>query len=567
MSTELRLVGKYTGPDTTIEKKVTGRTQYGDDYNLPNQAYMEILNSTQAHATIAKVDASKALAMKGVLAVITPQDIKDNPTWAAWRLAAPTMMILPYDKVRYAGEEVAAVVADDPYVAQEALSQITVTYELLKFVLHPEESIKPGAPEIHPGGNIVRAGPTATFTFGDIAKGFAASDRTIEGRYETTVVQHNNLRSWAALVDWRDGRLHIWHDTQYMFGVRNGTADALGIPRSSVVVYDEMGGGGFGDKNATNRPIILAAILSKKIGRPVKFRESNEDNLLHGVHRYNTVVYLKTGVKNDGTVQALEGRIVSGAAAYYNTASSGVALEIYGIYKFPNFKIECFDAYTNIGRSGAYRCVSDPIGCYAIETHMNKIATELGMDPIEFRQKNNMYVKGDHDQQTGNRIPSIGQPRCIDRAKELSGWSTKYKPFVKGSKPTGVVHGIGVANHCCAHGAGSLPNATVIVMNADGSALVHTGAQDIGNSRTTQLALIAAEHLGLPIEKVAISNTCTDACADSGTTAGSRQTKSGGNATALAAIDVRDQLSTAAAAKLGVKTEELTLGLEKIYVT
>jgi len=211
--------------------------------------------------------------------------------------------------------------------------------------------------------------------------------------------------------------------------------------------------------------------------------------------------------------------------------------------------------------------VSDPIGCFIIETHMDKVATQLGMDPIAFRKKNNMYTQGDTDQLTGNRIPSIGQPAAIDKAAQLSGWSTKYKPFVKGTKPTGVVHGIGVANHSCAHGAGSFPNAAVIVMNPDGTAICHVGASEIGNSRTMQLALIVAEHLGLPVEKVAIANTNTDAGPDSGGTYGSRQTKSAGNAVAVAALDVKDQLFTAAATKLGVKKEDLSLGLEKIFVT
>lgn len=323
MSTELRLVGKYTGPDTTIVRKVTGTTQYGADFNHPNQAYMEILNSTNPHATVT-VDASKVLAMKGVLAVLTPADFKDS----TYRMAGPTMMILPYDKVRYVGEEVAAVVAEDPYIAEEALSQFNVTYTPLKFVLDPIASQQPGAPEIHPGGNIVRAGPTATFVYGDTAKGFAASDQTIEATYTTSTVQHNNIGTHAALVEWRDGRLHVWTSTQYMHGLRNSAGDALGIPYDSVVLHNEMCDGGFGDKSAFGRIYILAAMLSKKIGRPVKFRESKEDELLQGVHRYMSYNYIKMGVKNDGTVQALESKITCDAAAYYSTSSSGIALDV-----------------------------------------------------------------------------------------------------------------------------------------------------------------------------------------------------------------------------------------------
>jgi CO/xanthine dehydrogenase Mo-binding subunit len=565
MSTQLNVVGKYMGPRLDGAAKIAGQFKFGDDFSLPGQAYMKMLKSPYPHAKITAVDASEALAMKGVLGVITPEDVKDNP----YRLAGTTMMILPYDKVRYAGEEVCAVAAEDPHVAEEALSKINVTYDPLPFVLDPEEAMKAGAPEIHTGGNLVRGGPSATFTFGDTAAGMAQADKVIEGRYETVFNQHSNIEPWAGLVNWDtgSGRLDIYTDSQYMHGVRNGTATALGIPISRVAVYNNGGSGGFGDKTGTHRWFILAALLSKKVGRPIKFRLTKEENLLQGIHRYKVIYYIKTGVKNDGTVTAMEETVISDAAAYYYTGGSGAALETYAIYKFPNFKITVYDVYTNKGRSGPRRCVGDPQGCFAIETHMDKVATTLGMNPMDFRKKNNMYVKGDKDQLTGNRIPMIEQPACIDKARQISGWDTKWKPFDKSKPLKGVVHGIGMANHCCAHGAGSLPNAAVVVMNPDGSATVHVGASSIGNGRRTQLAIIAAEHLGLPVEKVNISNYSTIESPDSGGTYGSRQTKSAGNAVGLAALDARDQLLDRAAAKLGVPKDQLSVGVEKIYVT
>lgn len=561
---EFRLVGKYDGPRITGAKAAAGAIKYGWDFNLPNQLYMRILRSPYAHAKVTAVDASAALAMKGVHGVLTPFDFKDSPV----RLAGTTMMILPYDKVRYAGEEVCAVVADDPYIAEEALSKIKVTYEPLPYVLDVEEAIKPDAPQLHEGGNIVRTPTTVSYKVGDTAKGFAEAELTVEFKLKSQTIQHNNIGTYAALVSWeKDGRLHMWTDAQYMHGPRNTLATALGIPQSRICVHAELCGGGFGDKSGAQRCHILAAIFATKTGRPVKFKLTREDNLLQGLHRWTCTTYFKFGLKKDGTVTAFEAKNYSNAGAYYSVWGSGMATEQIYIYKWPNFLVDCYDVYTNTPRTGPLRCVADPQSCWMIETAMDRLAFQLNMDPIAFRLKNNMFTQGDKDPVTGNRIPSIGQPQCINRAKELAEWDKKWKPWPKTKPTSGVVRGIGVANHCCGHGAGSLANAAVLVMNPDGSLTIYTGATDIGNARREQLAIIAAEHLGLPYEKVTVANYSTDTGPDSGATVGSRQTKSAGNAVGVAALEVKNQLLARAADRLKVTKEELSVGEEKIFVT
>jgi len=560
---EFRYVGKWDGPRITAAKILAGALKYGWDYNLPNQLYMRILRSPYAHAKVTAVDASGALAMKGVRDVLTPFDFKESPV----RLAGTTKMILPYDKVRHPGEEVCAVVADDPYIAEEALSKIKVTYEPLPYVQDVEEAMKPDAPKLYEGSNIVRTPTTATYKVGDTAKGFAEADLTVEFKLKSQTIQHNNIGTWACLVSWeKDGRLHVWTDVQYMFGIRSGLADALNIPQSRICVHAELCGGGFGDKTGIERHIILAAIFATRTGRPVKYKLTREDNLIVGKHRWTCVSYLKFGLKKDGLVTAFEAKNYSNAGPFYSVSGSGIATEQIYIYKWPNFYIECYDVYTNTCTTGPLRCVADPIGCWMIETAMDRLAYQLNMDPIQFRLKNNMFTQGDKDPLTGYRIPSIGQPQCINRARELAEWDKKWKPWPKTKPTSGVVRGIGVANHCCGHGAGSLPNAAVLVMNPDGTLTIYTGAADIGNARREQLAIIAAEHLGLPYGKVTVANYSTDTGPDSGGTFGSRQTKSAGNAVGVAALQVRDQLLERAAARLKVAKEDLRVGEEKIYV-
>ncbi|NHV96763.1 MAG: molybdopterin-dependent oxidoreductase [Thaumarchaeota archaeon] len=560
---EFRLVGKYNGPRIMAARQAAGVLKFGWDFNLPNQLYMRILRSPYPHAKVTAVDASAALAIKGVHGVLTPFDFKDSPV----RLAGTTMMILPYDKIRMPGEEVCAVVADDPYIAEEALSKIKVTYEPLPYVQDVEAAMKPDAPQLHEGGNIVRTPTTVTYKVGDSAKALAEADLTAEFRFQSQTIQHNNIGTWAALASWeKDGRLHVWTDTQHMHGARNSLASALNIPQSRICVHAELCGGGFGDGKPGVRPPILAAIFSMKTGRPVKYKLTREENLVLGNHRWTCATYFKFGLKKDGTVTAFEAKNYSNAGPYYSVWGSGMATEQLFIYKWPNFYVECYDIYTNTCRTGPLRCVADPQSCWMIETAMDRLAFQLNMNPIEFRLKNNMFTQGDKDPTTGNRIPSIGQPQCINRARELAEWDKKWKPWPKTKPTSGVVRGIGVANHCCGHGAGSLANAAVLVMNADGSLTIYTGATDIGNARREQLAIIAAEHLGLPFEKVTVANYSTDTGPDSGATVGSRQTKSAGNAVGVAALQVKDQLLQRAADRLKVAKEDLKLGEEKIYV-
>jgi xanthine dehydrogenase molybdenum-binding subunit len=571
------LVGKWKGRRLDSQKKISGQMPYGADWNIPNMAYMKTLHSTIPSGTITSMDASAALAMPGVLGVITTTDVANNPAWKAVMLEG-LYPLLPYDKIRVGGEEIAAVAAEDPFIAEEACQAIKVTYQPAPFVLHPEYAAKTSAPQVYTGSPNIIGNPTV-YDFGDTTTAMNASGvQIISGRYETQKLQHNNILTQAFTVSYDGtGRVEMWTSSQGPKAMQWSLAQALGVASSRVRVINYACDGGFGDKGGpliAFRGHILGALLSQKTGRPIHYRYSREDNYVECLHSSKIIAYIDTAVKSDGTITALKATVYNDASAYGCSAAGAdsAASLLYAVYKFPNFNITAIDVYDNNWKVGPYRCPSAKQGAWFLNSHMDKVAAKLGMSPVDLMAKNNMYVSGDSDQQTGMGILSCGQPAILNSALQMSNFKQKWKPNPVPSTLTGVVHGIGIANTSVGNGAFALPQVCFVEMQPDGGFGLHVQPQELGQGNREEKTIIAAEALGLPFSMVTLNDYESDAGADCsiGATVGSITTKGSGNAIGLACLDAKRQLLAKAAATLNTTADKLTYALDgsmKIFVT
>jgi len=435
---KFQVVGKWTGRRLDAQAKITGQMKFGADANFPDMLYMAIKHSTIPSGTITSMDTTAAKAIPGVVAILTPDDIKNNPKWGLksdgtlainWK----SVPILPFDKIRNAGEEIAAVVAEDPYVAEEACQAIKVTYSPSPFVLHPLTAKSSSAPQVYTG-TANQAAPT-TYTVGDATTAMKDTSLTIfNGTYESSHWQNNNIEPWAFTVKVDNtGRTEMWSSNAYAKTFQYSIAGYLGVARSRVRVYNECGSASFGDKTGTNRSHILGCLLAQMTGRPVHFLATHEHNLIIGNHRNKVVFQIQIGYTSAGVIKALIGTLYGCNSAFGGGGTSGSALGLYAVYKFPNFLINTYDVYSNTNNCGPIRCVADPYAMWCINSALDEIAMKLGMSLSDLIAANDnqtypkfLYVSGDKDQQTTNRIASCGQPDMYTQALSMSGFTEDH---------------------------------------------------------------------------------------------------------------------------------------------
>jgi xanthine dehydrogenase molybdenum-binding subunit len=356
----------------------------------------------------------------------------------------------------------------------------------------------------------------------------------------------------------------VWDSTQYTFAVQAGLASALKIPISKVQVICECMGGGFGDRSSTERYNVLAALLSRRTGRPVRMELSREEAFLAGHHRYPTVWHLKYGAKKDGTLTAIEARVVADMGAYAHFAGAGGCLEtIRSVYRCPNLKAEGYSVYTNKPEGGFMRCVGHPMPQFAQEVHMDMMAEKLGMDPVDFRLKNYARLE-DGDQDRKLPFASNGMEECIKKGAAEFGWGQRWQKPDSTQGP--IKKGLGMAVHACRHGAMTEPSTGMVRVNRDGTVNVFTGTSDIGGGQRGTMAMIAAEELGVPLEAVFVTSADTEVTLDTGGSTGSRQTMTGGTGAKLAAADAKKQILEIAARELKTKVENLEIKDGKVLL-
>lgn len=561
----LSVVGRSL-PRVDAWDKVTGRAEYVSDMELPQMLHAKVLRSAYAHARILSVDTSEAERLPGVRAVITGADMPKDPPLEALRkeLFAVPPYSLATDKARYTGEEIAAVAAEDELTAEEALHLIRVEYRELPAVTDPEEALKPGAPRIHDDAenNIQYRGHTE---FGDVEKGFAAADRIFEERFSTQLVHPCTLERTVCIASFdRHGYLTFYENSIDPYKQSRYLPKLLGIAPSRLRIVQKSNGSNFGALQGNLTPYIICALLAKKSGRPVKLVYTREEEFLSAGPRGIAVCYLRTGVKNDGTITARQMRVISNAGAYgYLGPAMMISgfTPVAGLYRCPNVRFDGFCVYTNTAVVSPYRSFGIVPTAFANESMMNLIAEELRMDPVELRLKN-ITREGDVTV-VGQRVGSCGLPECIEKTTHYIGWKDK-RGKLPPNRGVGMACGMFDSEVRNAPFAGSVAHVKVL---EDGRVRVISGEFEWGQGSHTVLSQIAAEELGVPLEAVEFSELDTAAVPYTlGPYGGGPVTMRGGNAVRMAAIEARRQLFAVAAGMLSVRPEDLEIGDQKITV-
>ena len=529
---KLTIVGKPT-PRIDGYDKVSGTAVYTFDVMLPRMAHAKILRSPLPHARIKSIDASAAKKLPGVLGILT----HENTPAIRWYRDS-SVLFDPH--LRYVGDDVACVAAETEAIAEEALRLIKVEYEDLPFVVDATTAMKPEAAKVHDWGNLPGWG-VRTHDRGDVARGFTEAVVVVEETFTTQVVVHNPTEAHGSVVNWEGDRLTIWDSTQGVFNVRDTVARSLGIPASYVRVIKKFMGGGFGSKLDAGKYTVMAALLAKEIGRPVKIvMDRQEMNLAMG-NRPDSVQKLKIGAKKDGTLVAMSHYSYGAMGAY--PSGAGCAWPLRSLYRCPNIHIEEKSVLINAGQARAMRAPGHVQGTFAFESLIDDVAEKLKMDPISFRLKN--YTEVDPD--SGHPYTSKRLREAYEKGAAAIGWYTRRKPA--GSDPGPLKRGIGMASQIW-WGGGGPPAYATLKLNRDGSARVLAGTQDLGTGTHTILAQVAAEVLEIPLEKIRVTLGDSEACPYGDSSGGSMTAASVAPAVRDAAEQMKRKLLSGAAAIL-----------------
>lgn len=526
---DLAVVGR-PHPRVEGEEKVTGRARYAYDIRLPGQLYARVLRSPWPHARIHRIDTSRAEALPGVHAVLSSANAPEIEWYKN---------VLLFDRtVRFVGDEVAAVAAESEEIAEDALRLIEVDYEPLPFVVDLEAALQPDAPKVHESGNI--AGEPKVYQRGDPEAGFHEADVIIDEVYTTQTALHNCLEPHGCTAFWEGDHLVVWDSTQGIFEVREQLAQRLGRPEHHVRVVMQYMGGGFGSKQIAWKHSGIAALLARQAGRPVQLMLDREAENLAAGNRNATSQRVRIGAKRDGTITAITVHIEQQVGAYLvGGEASNVSGTYQRLYRCASVRTEQVGVYTNTGPAVAFRAPGYVEGAFALESALDELARVLQMDPVDLRLRN--YTEEDQKRGIPYSSPD-GLRRCYERAAEEFGWRHYQRPPENGSKR----RGIGFAAHDWG-GGGHPPGYAWVKLNSDGTADVVTGTQDIGTGTRTGLTQVAAEELGLPVERVALHLGDTAEGPYAPVSAGSATQATIGPAVRAAAADAKRQLREAAA--------------------
>lgn len=553
-SLERRVAGKRLKRIDGIGK-VTGKHVYASDFALPGMLFGKILRSSEAHARIVRLDVAKAAALPGVRCVLTAKDIpqirfgtaiKDRPVFAD-------------GVVRFRGEAIAAVAATSLETAESAVRAIEIAYEPLPAVFDPEEALRPGAPLVHAAWRDYQALPVfdregnvsgrSSMGSGDTAAGFAQSYRIYEHRFTTQHVHPGYTEPRTAVASWDgNGDVSVWSNTQLPFDMKNMLAEVLDLPASKVRVIVPGIGGGFGGKLRVGVE-HFAAWLARKSKRPVKLMTTSEEELTDAYPRQPTVVTLKTGVSRDGLLLAREGKVILDCGAFANSgpATAAIALQVLaGPYRSPNLAFEGIAVYTNKGSTGSFRAPAGPMANFAVESQIDLIADDLGIDPLELRLRN-VYREGDKGP-AGETLQSVSIEECLHKAADAIDWKER--------RP-GPGRGKGIACSWWLTTGGS--SGVYVKINPDGTVTVVSGAVELGSGAMTGAAQILAEELGVDLTDINATDVDTHISPYDYGAQGSRTAFSVGNACIAAAKDLRRQIGALVAPLWDVAPDSIRL--------
>jgi CO/xanthine dehydrogenase Mo-binding subunit len=553
-------------PTARVEgyEKVTGAMSYTADVVLPGTLWGRALRSPLPHARILRIDASRASQVPGVHVVLTGADVR-GIRYGRRLFDVP---VLAEDRVRFVGERVAAVAAEDRDAAEEALVRIEVEYEELPAVFDPVDALGEDAPILHPEVNGYIGLPRPLehpsnafvrdmWSKGDIEAGFAQADLIIENTF-TVPRQHQAYLETHSCLVWIDdtGRVQVWASSKVPYQVKEQLAVALGLPKERIRLNPVAIGGDYGGKGSP-MDIPLAYFLAQRSGRPVKMVMDYVEELTAGNPRHAASIELKTGVRRDGAIVAHQARVLFNSGAYGGfkptpTVNLGGASKAGGPYKIPHVHIEGVQVYTNTVPGGFMRAPGEPQTLFATESHMDCIARQLGVDPLEFRLQN--LIEEGEETPTGTRYQSIRAKETLESAVNASGYRTAKAPHIG--------RGIAISERPPAGGESH----AAVTLNPDGSVVVHTSIFEPGTGTYTVLRQIVAEELHLPLGSIQVQVWDTDGVPFDTGVGGSRVTRIAGQAAYQAAGEASRALLRVAAELLDWPEEAVRLrGAEVIH--
>ncbi len=555
---EFRVVGSRPVRHDGVDK-VTGRARYAADTAMPGLLYAKVLRSPHAHARICGIDASRALALPGVYAVVTATDFPeasaefaDQEEGAAVNYGFFSRNIMAREKALYMGHAVAAVAATTQHLAEEAAELIDVDYEVLKPVLTADDAMADGAPILHErlltmaspafrsggyGDSDEQTNVANHFVFddGDVEQGFSEADVIVEREFHTKAVHQGYIEPHSATAFWnRDGKLTVWCSTQQLFAVRDHISAVLNIPLSNVQVIPMEIGGGFGGKGMGGmylEPVV--SLLSRKAGKPVKLVMSRKEVFEGSGPTSAAHITVKMGATKDGRLTVASASLVYEAGAFPGSPVPSGCRTMLAPYVIPNAHVEGFDVVVNTQKSAAYRAPGSPVAAYAAESVVDELANKLGIDPIELRLLN--AAKEGTRQPTGPVFRRIGNVEMLEAARDHDHYQTPIE---------GKFRGRGVASGAWFNGSG--PASAVASVNPDGSVGLIEGSPDIGGSRAV-MAIHVAEVLGIDVKDVKPAVVDTDSVGYCSGAGGSGVTFKTGRACYEAAQDVKRQMIERAA--------------------
>jgi len=549
--------------------RVTGRVDYTINHELPGMLHARLLRATTPHARITRIDASRARDLPGVALVLTGEDLKNRRDVTPYH--GPVFRdqpVLAIDKVRYVGDPVAAVLAEDPDVAAQALELIDVEYEHLPAVFDPLEALRDSAPRVHdsppPLGAtfsdlVIHTGPSSNICNqfqlrkGDVERGFAEADFVFEDTFRSPAVQHVPLETHACLAQAEGGRVTVWSTTQTPHPVRAQLAEMFRLPISAVRVIVPNLGGGYGGKSYTKLE-PLTAILAYLARRPVRLHLRRDEEFVT-ITKHAVIIIMKTGIKADGRIVARKSTCYFNTGAYADIGPRLIKNGGYatgGPHAIPNVWVDSYAVYTNLPPAGAFRGYGVSQAAWAYETQLDMIAARMHTDPYDLRMRN-LLVDGD-TVMTGEVIHDCHFRELLSRAAQAIGWDADEQPQRVGN----TVRAKGLS--CIIKSTVTPSTSTASVkLNEDGSVNVLTSSVEMGQGVKTALAVIAAEKLDIPIDQVHVSEVDTDVTPYDQQTTSSRSTHSMGNALMHAMDDVREQLLRLAAEEFEVFSEDVVL--------
>ena len=536
---QLNHVGK-SYPRIDGFQRVTGLAKYTFDIQLPGMLYARVLRSPYPHARIKQIDVSKAQEFPGVRAIISSLNERDVFS----------------NVLQFAGDEVAALAADNEDIAEDAINLIKVEYEILPFSTDTEPQPVSGKPQESQTVNALDGHPKI-YRRGNIQKGFQEADVIVEETFSTQSALHNCLETHGAVASWKGDELTVWESTQAIYHVQRYLAEYFKLPLNKIRVICEYMGGGFGSKQSSGKWSVMAALLARDTGRPVQLMLTREEENLVTGHRAPTIQRLKLGAKNDGTLTAIE------LNATVNVGADGSMARAVGgpcqsMYNCPNVQTEVHSVFTNTGPHGSFRAPGYVEGAFPLESLMDELAKRLKKDPMGIRMKNYALT----DPTTGQKFSAKHLDKCYQRGAEIIGWGQRQS--IDNKSPV-LRHGYGMASQTWGGGGGP-PAFAWVRLNSDGTAEVNPGSQDIGTGVKTVVAQIAAEELGLEPAKIMVHIGDTAQGPFGPGSGGSMTLASIGPAVRQAAIDARKQLYEVVGSYFEIPASQIRIKQGNVYV-